>query len=165
MILGVGLMFSASLWWRWRFYSIILSYVCMSCLSLATKGVTSKFWDFKHQPPGQCWYIFGSCWYFFVHYFITAPIHQVLKWSEEPIYWEQSKDWSTFHYVERTGRWDWEYYFLRVDVPANYLGKKGWVWDEASHPETERLALTFQWEHTKRACLFLCVHIWRAPKY
>lgn len=119
-------MFSASLWWLWRFYIILLSYVCMSL-------VTYEPGDNRGHLIVKCTAAIrpnaGIFWQVLVHFctLLHCPRSPGYYWKGRAYLLRAVERLSTFHYVEGTGRWDWEHYFLHVDAPANYLWRVS-VW-------------------------------------
>lgn len=153
--------FTASLWWLWRFYSILfIISVCLSRLSLATTEVTSRFGHvWTPQPSDWTLVCLGRCATpTFVCTISSRPHSQGInkKGRAYPLRAVERLEHIPWWREDRQVRFESIIIiFLQGEVPANYLGEST-VWDELNRPEKEQ-ALAFPWEH--------CVHLWKALKF
>lgn len=157
-------MFSASLWWLWRRYIILLSYVCVCRwprTNLATTGVTRLF--NVRQPSAECWYILAGAGTFL--YTTSLPPFTRLLLEGKRLSTESSRKTEHIPLRRRDRQVRLRALFFFCKWMLLPIISEGFQFDTDGFAWNKRLALAFQREHTTDTQnLCLCVCVWKTPK-
>lgn len=138
-------------------HPFIIMYVC-HVWTWRRQGSLAGLETLNTSHQAECWYISAGAGKFLYTTSSLPPSPGINRKERAYIPWEQSRDWSTFHYVERTGRWDWEHYFFASGCSCQLFMKGEFSLRRAESPWNRRTGFNFSvgthWERPNSFSVF-----------